>query len=176
MTRIFKSHLLFWYIQFQRIVDHLWRFSTGLPQMKRSEITPHLYLGGQYHLKSLNRLSTLGVTGIVNMRTTTIHKAEVPTMKICNLPTVDKTAPTLENLKKGVQFITEQVKNGGKVYIHCRMGEERGATMTIAYLISTGLTYEDAYALVKSVRTFIRPIPAQIARLREFENTLVGVT
>jgi dual specificity MAP kinase phosphatase len=42
--------------------------------------------------------------------------------------------------------------------------------MTIAYLLKTGLTYEDAFALVRKVRTFINPRPSQIGRLKELEQ------
>jgi hypothetical protein len=42
--------------------------------------------------------------------------------------------------------------------------------MTIAYLLKTGLTYVDAYAMVKKVRTFINPRPGQVARLKELEQ------
>jgi dual specificity MAP kinase phosphatase len=42
--------------------------------------------------------------------------------------------------------------------------------MAIAYLLRKGTTFEDAFALVKSVRPFIDPRPAQIARLRELEQ------
>ncbi|HEX8018609.1 protein-tyrosine phosphatase family protein [Mucilaginibacter sp.] len=55
---------------------------------------------------------------------------------------------------------------GGTVYIHCRQGSGRGPTMAIAYLISTGLTYEDAFSLVKKVRTFINLCPGQLVRLK----------
>lgn len=68
--------------------------------------------------------------------------------------------------------MTDEIKKGGKTYVHCHYGEGRGATMVMAYLMSTGMTYEDAFALVQKVRTFISPTPSQIARLKEFEQSL----
>jgi hypothetical protein len=160
-------------IHIQRFVDHIWRRVTGLPQAKRSLITPQLYVGGQYSKRSVDDLERLGVTGIVNMRMHSIHKdIKGLHMRICNLPTPDLHAPTQEDLIKGVAFIENEIKNGGKVYIHCRQGEGRGPTMAIAYLISTGLTYEDSFALVKKVRTFIRPTKKQIEALYQFERNL----
>lgn len=154
-------------------MDHSWRYLTGLPLARRSVITPDIFLGGQYGLRSITSLRKLGVTGIVNMRQRSIHKdLEKLDIKILNLPTRDKTAPTIEQLKKGVKFIENQIKSGGKVYIHCMFGEERGPTMAIAYLIWMGLTFEDAFKLVKQVRTFINPVPVQILRLKEFENLI----
>jgi protein-tyrosine phosphatase len=171
MLKKIQSFFLYFIVQLDRVADHSWRYLTGLPLAKRSAITPDIFLGGQYGLQSVAKLRLLGVTAIVNMREISIHKdLKTLEVKVLNLPTRDKTAPTLENLKKGAKFIEEEIKKGGKVYIHCRFGEERGPTMAIAYLIWTGLTFDDAFKLVKKVRTFINPVPAQIARLKEFEK------
>ena len=90
--------------------------------------------------------------------------------KYLHLPTPDNTAPTMMDLIKGADFADTEIKNGGKVYIHCRQGLGRGPTMAIAYLLKTGLTYEDAFNLVKKVRTFINPKQVQIVRLKELED------
>lgn len=167
---ILKSHLLKIYINFQRSFDHTWRKYSGLPQVSKSEITPFLYLGGQYSDLGLSKLKTLGITGIVNMRTKAVHPQNlIPFAKLLHLPTTDNHAPTLEQLRNGVTFIQQELDNGGKVYIHCRLGEGRGPTMAIAYLVSIGMTFEDAISLVKKTRPFINPSPVQLKRLKEFE-------
>jgi protein-tyrosine phosphatase len=163
------SFLLYIKIQIERLIDHTWRFFTGLPMNRRMLITPNLFLGGQYHIRRLSTLKELGVTGIVNMRTTPVRKTD-PDIRILQLPTPDQHAPTLSDLKKGIAFIKEEVNNGGKVYIHCRAGEGRGPTMVIAYLISTGMTLDDAIKLIKKIRTFINPSRPQIERLKEVEK------
>ncbi len=164
-------HLLI--INIQRAVDHLWRMATGLPQAKRSLITPNLYVGGQYAPHAVDELERLGVTGIVNMRTHSIHQdIKGLKMNICNLPTPDYHAPSQEDLLKGIKFIQKQIKSKGKVYIHCRQGEGRGPTMAIAYLISTGLTYQDAYNFVQKVRTFINLTTEQKRALNIFEKKI----
>jgi protein-tyrosine phosphatase len=158
-------------IQFQRLVDHAWRYTTGLPLAKRSVITPQLILGGQYGVRSMNTLRKLGVTAVVNMRMHSVHKdIAVKGLSILNLPTPDRHAPSLADLQKGVRFIESEIKRDGKVYIHCKYGEGRGPTMAITYLIYSGMTYDDAYTLVKNVRTFISPTKVQIDRMKEFER------
>ena len=174
MIQRLKSLFVLGVITLDRLIDHLYRYLTGLPQVKRSLITPHLFLGGQYSPTAFERLKKLGVTGIVNMRMRSIHKdiKNITHVRILNLPTPDRTAPSQESLQKGTDFIKDVVSKGGKVYIHCRFGEGRGPTMALAYLMSTGLTYQDAHTLVKKTRTFISPTKVQIEALHQFEKTL----
>jgi protein-tyrosine phosphatase len=151
--------------------DNAHRIITGLPRLNRSQITAHLFLGSQYNLLGLKKLKALGVTAIVNMRTHSDYSdAEHEGIKYLHLPTVDNTPPPLQVLMQGADFIDNEIKNGGAVYVHCRQGLGRGPTMAIAYLIKTGLTYADAYAMVKRVRIFINPRPGQIERLKELEE------
>ena len=101
-----------------------------------------------------------------------LHREMLSEFHLLHLPTPDQEAPSIEQLKNGVSFIESEIKNKGKVYIHCKHGEGRGPTMAIAYLIYSGMTYDDAYASVKKVRTFIYPTLVQIERLKEFENNI----
>lgn len=141
-----------------------------MPRLKRCEITANLYLGSQYNLVGLRKLKELGVTAIINMRIHSVYsEAQYAGFRYLHLPTPDNTPPPLEVLKRGANFAQKEVDNGGKVYIHCRQGLGRGPTMALAYLLKTGLTLEDALALVKRARPFINPRPGQLARLAELE-------
>ncbi|XP_063294922.1 phosphatidylglycerophosphatase and protein-tyrosine phosphatase 1 [Pelobates fuscus] len=52
------------------------------------------------------------------------------------LSTLDFTGvPTLENLQRGVAFLHKHQHDGNSVYIHCKAGRSRSATMVAAYLI-----------------------------------------
>lgn len=162
----FKSRL----IEFQRLTDHSIRILFGTPASHRSMITPQLFVGGQFFERGMKRLRQWGITAVVNMR---MHHPPAfkhhSWLKALHLPTIDNTAPSMEHLKKGIEFIQREIDAGGKVYVHCRAGEGRGPTMAVAYLISTGLTFEDAEAQVKKVRTFIRITPPQRKILQELE-------
>lgn len=155
----------------ERLIDMAWRTFTGIPILKNTQVTPHLYLGGQYGLNALPHFQKLGITAVVSMRESQLHKPDIyPWLKVLQLPTRDWTAPTIENLEKGSLFITNVLKEGGSVYIHCHQGLGRGPSMAIAYLISSGMTYDDAVAEVKKVRPFITPTAEQLGRLKEFEE------
>lgn len=55
------------------------------------------------------------------------------------LSTVDMLGiPTLANLQKGVQFALKYRSLGQCVYVHCKAGRSRSATMVAAYLIQVG--------------------------------------
>jgi len=150
--------------------DNAHRVLTGLPRINRSQITDQLFLGSQYNLLGLKKLKAMGITAIVNMRThNTYGDAAHEGIRYLHLPTVDNTAPSLKTLMKGADFIDNEIKNGGKVYVHCRQGLGRGPTIAMAYLIKTGMTYEDAYATIKKVRIFINPQRSQVKMLKELE-------
>lgn len=143
----------------------------GLPQFARSEITPSIYVGGQYTRRGVLRMQSVGITAVVNMRESPIPQyTELENMRRLHLATTDLRAPSLDDLKKGISFIEEEVKNGGKVYIHCRLGEGRGPTMVAAYLMRTGLTLEDAIQTIKDVRPFISITENQMEQLKKLEN------
>lgn len=155
----------------QRLYDNAYRLINGIPTLKRSQITADLFLGSQYNLLGLQKLMALGITAIVNMRMHSDYEdAAFKGIKYLHLPTPDNTPPSLDILQKGAAFVDKEIKNGGKVYIHCRQGLGRGPTMTIAYLLKIGMTFEDAFALVKKVRTFINPRPSQIQQLKKLET------
>jgi protein-tyrosine phosphatase len=84
------------------------------------------------------------------------------------LPTIDDEAPTLGQMRAGVDFVAEQLKDGGGVYVHCKSGVGRAAIMAAAYLTSTGLPPEDAWSEIRKVRPFIRPTAVQIDQLERF--------
>lgn len=169
MRRI-KSLWIIAVIFMQKIVDQTYRIVMGTPTLKRSQITANLFLGGQYNLRGLTRLKQIGISAIINMRMHSIYtEAQYQGFHYLHLPTLDNTAPKLDDLIKGADFAHNEIINHGKVYIHCRQGLGRGPSMAMAYLLKMGATYEDALAAVKKVRTFIDPTAVQIERLQELE-------
>jgi hypothetical protein len=149
--------------------DHGVRIVTGAPIRRVSQITPQLHLGGQYRRCGWPRLAARGVTAVVNMRVEfDDNDAGIAPERYLYLSTVDDDPPTLEQLRAGVAFIAEEIAQGGGVYVHCGAGVGRAATMAAAYLVSTGLTPEEAWAKIRAVRPFIRPKPGQVAQVESF--------
>lgn len=148
---------------------------TGSPMMRYSIVAPGVLVGPQYRQAGLRRLTEMGVRYCVNMRVE-FDDAEhdLAPEHYCHLPTVDDEAPTLEQLRRGVEFVDGAVSAGGSVYIHCGGGVGRAPTMAAAYFISRGYTLDDAVALIRETRPFIHIMPPQMDQLRRFEASLRG--
>ncbi|MEZ2336326.1 dual specificity protein phosphatase family protein [Mucilaginibacter sp. RCC_168] len=165
-----KSHLKSAGLFLQYYYDNIYRVIFGMPRLKRCQITADLFLGSQYNRVGLRKMKALGITGIINMRVHSVYtKAQYEGFHYLHLPTPDNSPPAMDMLIKGADFADAEIKGGGKVYIHCRQGLGRGPTMTIAYLLKTGLNVEDAIALIKKTRPFINPRPGQVQRLKELQ-------
>jgi protein tyrosine phosphatase (PTP) superfamily phosphohydrolase (DUF442 family) len=157
------------------VADHGVRIFTGAPIRRVSQITPHLHVGGQYRRRGWPRLAARGVTSVVNMRVEfDDNDAGIAPERYLYLPTVDDDPPTLEQLRAGAAFIAEEIARGGGVYVHCGAGVGRAATMAAAYLVSTGLTPDDAWAKIREARPFVRPRSRQVAQVESFAERECG--
>jgi protein-tyrosine phosphatase len=114
-------------------------------------------------------LAAQGLTADVNMRSEfdDATRGIAPGAYLW-LPTHDDHAPTPEQLRTGVAFIRQVIEQGGKVYVHCGSGVGRAPTMAAAYLVSTGLSADQAWALIRKTRPFIKPTRPQLAALEQF--------
>ena len=158
-------------------------YITGVPLLAYSRVTPSLYVGPQHRENGKRALLQAGITHTVNMRSEFDDAAHglaldaTPTREsYCHLPTPDDHAPSPAHLSAGVAFIDGAIEDGGKVYIHCSAGVGRAPTMAAAYLISRGHSLEDALALIRTARPFIRLTPTQMTALAQFESGVSSPT
>ncbi|NXF84657.1 PTPM1 phosphatase, partial [Eubucco bourcierii] len=95
------------------------------------------------------------------------------------LSTVDLTGvPTLENLHKGVEFILQHRACGNSVYVHCKAGRSRSATVVAAYLIQLhGWSPQEAIEAIAKIRPHILIRHKQVQVLETFHrNVIAGTT
>jgi protein tyrosine phosphatase (PTP) superfamily phosphohydrolase (DUF442 family) len=155
-----------WRVTVWWAADHAIRIVTGAPIRRVSQITPHLYVGGQYRRRGWPRLKSWGVTAVVNLRAEfDDEKVGIAPSHYLYLPTADDTAPALDQLRAGAVFIAQEAASGGRIYVHCGSGVGRAATMAAAYLIHTGLSPEQAWACIRRARPFIRPTAVQLEQI-----------
>jgi len=69
-----------------------------------------------------------------------------------HIPVRDFCPPTIEQLNLCVDFLKNCLKAGKKPVVHCMMGYGRTGTILAAYLISQGMTAEEAIAEVRGKR------------------------
>jgi hypothetical protein len=82
-------------------------------------------------------------------------------------------APSLDWLRQRVEFIEAQRAAGRMVFVHCQAGVSRSGMVVVAYEMShRGWTRDEALAFVRSRRQNIRPNPAFMALLLEWEQAV----
>jgi atypical dual specificity phosphatase len=84
------------------------------------------------------QLHKMGVRGVVNM----CHEYSGPMaeynelgIKQMRLPTVDHIEPSLEYMQEAVRFIKSYKDRGEKVYVHCKAGHGRAASIALCWML-----------------------------------------
>ncbi|EMP40978.1 Protein-tyrosine phosphatase mitochondrial 1 [Chelonia mydas] len=92
------------------------------------------------------------------------------------LSTVDLTGvPTLENLQRGVEFVLKHRECGNSVYVHCKAGRSRSATMVAAYLIQLyQWSPQEAIEAIARIRPHILVRPRQVQILERFHRNVIA--
>ncbi|MCS6837172.1 MAG: dual specificity protein phosphatase family protein [Anaerolineae bacterium] len=162
---------LFW-----RLADQLVRKASGRPLWRVSQVSPLLYLGGQHSSRGWAAMQARGIQAIVNLREA--HKDDAalgiaPTAYL-HLPTPDNTPPSLDDLARGARFIAQHIERGQAVYVHCGVGVGRAPSQVAAYLISTGLSADEALEQIRRVRPFIHLTRAQRQQLERYAERQHG--
>ncbi len=84
----------------------------------------------------------------------------------------DRSIPTLLNAKEGVDWITSNIKQKKKVFIHCNLGRGRGPLFAILYLIYQGKDKDEAIKYVKKIRRDAFLNKKQLKLINEFQNSI----
>jgi protein-tyrosine phosphatase len=73
------------------------------------------------------------------------------------------------------KFVGEAIESGETVFVHCRQGKSRSATLVIAYLmVSRGWSANDALDMCRKQRVIIRPNPSFLKQLSQFEDDRIA--
>jgi protein-tyrosine phosphatase len=158
------------------LYEKLARLRRGVSPPETSRVAERLFVGGQHYVHGMAIMQTLGIGATLNLCEEADDAARsVVVGRYLWLPTPDDGAPTLDQLRQGVGFIRQAVSAGQGVYIHCAQGVGRAPTMAAAYLVAEGRSVNEAMGLIRKVRPFITPTPAQMRRLEEWAVQATGV-
>jgi atypical dual specificity phosphatase len=85
-----------------------------------------------------------------------------------HLPVRDFTAPTPEQLGRGVEAIEQALANGHRVAVHCGGGIGRTGTLLACYLVRQGMGAAEAIARVRAMRPGSVETRAQVAAVEAY--------
>jgi protein-tyrosine phosphatase len=114
-----------------------------------------------------------GVTAVLDLTAEFSEVTPFRGISYCNLPILDLTAPTQQQLHEAVEFIAREAAKG-MVYVHCKIGYSRSATIACAYLFASGkaVAVEEAIAWLRRVRPSIIIRPEALNALHAFSRRL----
>ena len=137
-------------------------------------VLPNIWIGRKLRDSEAAEAITQGVTAVVDL-TADMDEARpfLESYSYLNIPLLDLTAPTRQQLAEAIHFIAQNARIG-IVYIHCKIGYSRSAAIVGAYLLDTGVapTAADALALLRQLRPSIVFRPEVHKALAEFEGAL----
>lgn len=90
------------------------------------------------------------------------------------LPTKGGTPPSPEQIQELQSFVDEQNRLGHGVAVHCTNGRRRTGTMLAAYLIQSGLTFDQAMQTLLTVKPDVELREAQISFLQSLATQFIS--
>jgi predicted protein tyrosine phosphatase len=110
-----------------------------------------------------------GVTAVLDLTAEFSEAKAFRAARYLNLPILDLTVPTSEQLDAATAFIAEEAGRG-TVYVHCKIGYSRSAAVVGAYLLASNeaATAEEAVVQLRKVRPPIVIRPQAMEALRTF--------
>ena len=145
-----------------------------------------LIVGAVPFERDVPQMAADGVTCVVNTCAESegpveaYQKHEIVQLRV---PTVDFTHPSLESVTRAVDFIEEQTRDGGTVYVHCKAGRARSATVAMCWLIHhRGMSPQEAQTLLLEKRphvnrfVYARPVIRQFCEQQELKLASQGTS
>jgi protein-tyrosine phosphatase/membrane-associated phospholipid phosphatase len=133
------------------------------------EVAPGLLVGRALNESEAAEAVKKGVTAVLDLTAEFTEAAPFRAVTYRNIPVLDLTRPTPEQLNEAVEFLTREAAIG-TVYLHCKIGYSRCAAVAGAYLLANGLacTSEEAVKILRQTRPSIVIRPEARQAIREF--------
>ncbi len=135
------------------------------------EVTPGVWIGGRLSSREATKSVEAGVTSVLDLTAEFSETEALRRVRYRNIPILDLSAPTTEQLREMAEFIAGRSRDG-VAYVHCKIGYSRSAAAVAAYLIMAGETSgtDEALDLLRRVRPSIVIRPEIVRALAEFER------
>lgn len=141
----------------------------GLPSKSACEFAPNLWLGARPSLLGMAVLRVRGFTDVVSL----IQRDELrhPNLGLVShkLGIDEFSYIKASEMSDFVQYLSQLLESGSKVYLHCREGVGRAPTLVAALQISRGSNAEESVRQVHFKRRVSNINSQQLLALRDYE-------
>jgi atypical dual specificity phosphatase len=124
-------------------------------------VDPQVIVGARPFPRDVQKLFGLGVRAVVNTCEEYFGPVEEYKrlgIEQLHIPTTDFVHPELADVQRGVRFIQQHIERGNIVYVHCKAGRARSATIALCWLIQyKGLSPEEGQQQLLTARPHINP-------------------
>ena len=140
-------------------------------------IDDHVIVGAFPFPRDVKGMNEVGVKAVVN--TCEEYRGPRKTyerygIEQFRMPTVDFTHPLYDDVVAAVEFIDRHVAQGHTVYIHCKAGRGRSATVAICWLMkSRQISKEEAQLILTEKRPHVNQHLTQRPVVQQFERDFV---
>ncbi len=115
------------------------------------------------------RLREAGVDAVLTLtERPAFGEPEKHGLVVFHVPLIDFGTPSMEDLRRAVDWIDEQVEAERAVAVHCFAGQGRTGTVLAAWLVAQGNSADEAIEHVRSRRPGSIETRGQIAAIRQF--------
>lgn len=147
-----------------------------IPARRRwwDRVDRNVILGALPFEKDAQVLYDAGVRAVVNTceeYTGPVEEYERLGIEQFRMPTTDFTPPRLADVRRAVAFIAAKADRGETVYVHCKAGRARSATVVACWLMYRyRISADEAASRLRQVRPHIVKELENRAVVREFEK------
>jgi protein-tyrosine phosphatase/membrane-associated phospholipid phosphatase len=137
------------------------------------ELTPQVWIGSVLSRGEAAAAVREGVTAVLDLTAEFSESTPFCSLAYRNIPVLDLTAPTFDQLQEMAAFIEEE-SSKGIVYVHCKIGYSRTGAAAAAFLLRSGKvrTVPEAFHFLRQVRPAIVIRPEVMTALDEFATHL----
>ncbi|KAL9648147.1 hypothetical protein ABK040_007512 [Willaertia magna] len=151
-------------------------------KMRESEVScseiieNKLYLGSDDFASDLSQLQETGITHILQVHDSFKPKFEGNGLIYKKIYAIDDEDFELyDHFDEAADWIKQVLDESPnhKIFVHCRNGHSRSATLVVAYLMKHLMLHvEEAFTLVKNKRSVINPNRSFLEQLEDYETEL----
>lgn len=159
------------------IIDHVsgaWQvrirrtFFLILKKPDASYINKNMAVGGHCSIKSLVKNNFECILDMRQESQDDDNEIKKYSINYLSVPVKDRINPNPSQVKEVIKWIDENMSKNKKIFIHCKLGRGRAPTIACLYLISKGMTPNNAILFVKKNRRYTYFNKKQINFIQNF--------